>query len=254
MRTGFLLLLLAPALGGQTSLALLTDFEGPSSARVVTVMHDELTRIMKPLGWNLEWHALANRPAVLPRFVILSFRGVCRMETGFLENPESPTLATTQTSEGHVLPFSTVECNKIRSQLAHHSGIRDADAILGRAMGRIVAHELYHFLLQTRDHTKQGIAIAVQTARELTAADFRFDELSSIRLRISSGTEPTILKDQAQAELQSPGSQPQPVERAGILPEVCGIHVGDGRTEVGRVGQVIPFRPELQLGLFRYHE
>jgi hypothetical protein len=38
---------------------------------------------------------------------------------------------------------------------------------LGRAVGRVIAHEIGHVLLRTRDHTARGLMRAVQYAREL---------------------------------------------------------------------------------------
>jgi hypothetical protein len=186
MRTGFLLLLLAGIVTGQSPLALLTDFERPASSRAVTAMHDEVSRIMGPLGWKLEWHALAEAPAALPRFVILSFKGVCRVQSGFSMDDESSALGTTQANHGHILPFSSVECDRVRSLLPGLRFDPESDAVLGRALARVIAHELYHVLLQTGKHATHGVANSFQTTRELTAAEFRFDELSSLSLKASA--------------------------------------------------------------------
>ncbi len=255
MRTVLLFAVLARTLAGQTPLALLTEFEHPSSDRTVTVMREELSRIMAPLGWRLEWHTLAHAPTVLPRYMIVSFKGACGMQTGFLEETESLTLASTETRGTRILPFSTVECDTIRHLLPALYRTREADAMLGRAIGRLIAHELYHFLLQTRGHSKQGIATAVQTRKELTAADSRFDELSSaMLLLVSSGEERTRLEHQAKTELQRTSAKTLSVQGAGVLAEVGRVDVRDRITEMGRVGQVIPFRPEFQFGLLRNHE
>ncbi|MCU1263483.1 MAG: hypothetical protein JWO80_6368 [Bryobacterales bacterium] len=194
MRTGLLLLLLTAVLPGQSPLALLTDFERPASERAVVAMHEEVARIMGPLGWQPEWHALEEAPSTLPLFVILSFKGVCRVQTGFSQDPDSLTLASTEVSGTHVLPFSSVECNKVRSLLPGLRWDRESETVLGRALGRVIVHELYHFLLQTRKHAAKGIANAFQTSRELTAAEFRFDELSSFKLRDSAVPRPIILE------------------------------------------------------------
>lgn len=39
--------------------------------------------------------------------------------------------------------------------------------VLGRIIGRVVAHEIGHWLLQTRDHSSSGLMRAVQQTREL---------------------------------------------------------------------------------------
>ena len=42
-------------------------------------------------------------------------------------------------------------------------------------MGRLLAHELYHLLLQTRTHSATGIAKAVYTPKALLAPSLRFE-------------------------------------------------------------------------------
>ena len=57
--------------------------------------------------------------------------------------------AFTHVSDGNVLPFSEVECDKIASSIRPEmskSQWHDRDSVLGRAMGRVLAHELYHML------------------------------------------------------------------------------------------------------------
>ncbi len=209
MRVLCWLTLAAQTVLAQSPLAILTNFDKPASSVAMAAMRNELARIMLPLGWDLEWHGAANAPQNLPRFVVLSFKGVCRVQTGFI--PEQPTdaLATTEVNGTHILPFSNVECNQVRKLLPGLLHNRESELVLGKALGRVVAHELYHFLLQTKKHAVKGIADSYQTTRELTAAEFRFDELSS-----------RVLKHQAETELQRSGAQSESVQRAGVLPEI----------------------------------
>lgn len=56
--------------------------------------------------------------------------------------------------------------------------IMQRDSLLARAMGRALAHELGHYLLASKVHTKQGLMKAVLTAVELFSANssaFRID-------------------------------------------------------------------------------
>jgi hypothetical protein len=49
--------------------------------------------------------------------------------------------------------------------------IAQRETLLGRAMGRALAHELGHYLLASKDHTTRGLMKAVLTAAELFAPD-----------------------------------------------------------------------------------
>jgi hypothetical protein len=55
--------------------------------------------------------------------------------------------------------------------------------LLGRAMARVLAHEMYHFLTNTGKHSSTGIAKSTYSAGELTAQYLRFElaELEAIR-------------------------------------------------------------------------
>jgi hypothetical protein len=46
----------------------------------------------------------------------------------------------------------------------------------GRALGRILAHELYHILANTQHHGRAGVAKESYTVADLPCADFEFEE------------------------------------------------------------------------------
>jgi hypothetical protein len=58
-----------------------------------------------------------------------------------------------------VLPFAEVSCDRIAKAVATAmwGGERkEADRLLGRALGRVLAHELYHILGKTHEHNADG--------------------------------------------------------------------------------------------------
>lgn len=66
-----------------------------------------------------------------------------------------------------------------------------SDAVLGRVLGRALAHEIGHFLLRTTRHSPQGLMRAQQPARELVDPDRRGFALSSDEVtRLVSRTSP----------------------------------------------------------------
>jgi hypothetical protein len=54
------------------------------------------------------------------------------------------------------------------------------DLILGRALGRVLAHEVGHFLLRTRQHTAAGLMRSVQRAGDLVEPSRRGFTLSPV--------------------------------------------------------------------------
>ena len=94
-------------------------------------------------------------------------------------------LGTSLVSGGQVMPFSEVECDQVRKTLAYEgrSTEMDRQCALGRAMGRVVAHELYHVLACTTKHAGNGLARATQTLRDMISGTLGFnkDEAAAIR-------------------------------------------------------------------------
>src|SRR5205809_710381 len=57
--------------------------------------------------------------------------------------------------------------------------------VLGRALARVIAHELYHIVAGTADHQDSGVAKAVFSAQDLTDIRFEFDSASISRMQLS---------------------------------------------------------------------
>lgn len=174
-----------------SSVALFVDFEHPASAAIVSSMETEVDRILSPSGLQFEWHALsdAQKTAAFADLAVAHFKGVCGMhpESGTGHRPYKPvTLATTPVSDGHVLPFTEIECGTIGRYLEPDLQVlpaRDRDAALGRAMGRVLAHELYHIFGGTQKHAARGVASAYHSRDELLAPEFNFREEESDMFR-----------------------------------------------------------------------
>ena len=87
-------------------------------------------------------------------------------------------LGWTHLSDGVILPFSDIDCDGIRRFV--QSGLlrvdtRNQEETYGRAVGRVLAHELYHVFANTPHHGTQGVAKAAYTARELLSKVFHFE-------------------------------------------------------------------------------
>jgi hypothetical protein len=102
-------------------------------------------------------------------------------------------LATTAITDGHVLPFSSLNCTaltrSVSAALAKDAGAR-RDFLYGRAMARVVAHELYHVLLRTTEHARSGVARSCFTTGDLLSERFEFESATSERLFTGSESTP----------------------------------------------------------------
>jgi hypothetical protein len=151
-------------------------------------MKKELTSIMGATGMTIRFKALTDvKPA--DRFVeivIVRFRGRCLMEPRQARTNWSGTLAFTHSSDGDVLPFVDVGCDRVREVIydAYWRHGDEADRRLGRALARVVAHELYHVLANTTRHSSDGIARPRLSKDDLVAEKLVFDADDLEKMRV----------------------------------------------------------------------
>lgn len=173
-------------------IAVFVDFENQPSSASVSQMKQEVATILKPSGLLLDWRTLNSRSAgeSFPDLVVLKFKGSCQVRNPAMDSELGPAveggaLATTVVSDGRVLPFSDVRCNEIQRYLAPNlAGVNSPkqEEMYGRALGRVVAHELYHIFAATETHGKDGVARSFHTRRDLTGKQFRFSQKETAAL------------------------------------------------------------------------
>jgi hypothetical protein len=117
--------------------------------------------------------------------IVSEFRGICEVPRPgtILAPPEAGAiLASTAVSDGEVLPFIGVDCVTVARLLAPALPNEAArrNFLYGRALGRVVAHELFHALTGTREHDDSGIAKHSFRASDILAEHFEF-ELATLR-------------------------------------------------------------------------
>jgi hypothetical protein len=161
--TTTLFLCTIPALRADTlpNLTVLLSVDGKASAAALSEMKSELNSIMKETGRNLDVR-LRSQTAPNETFndvVLVKLKGTCKMERMIPYMDERGPLAWTHSTDGTILPFAEVSCDRIANAVAGAlwGGERkQADKLLGRAMGRVLAHELYHILGKTHEHNADG--------------------------------------------------------------------------------------------------
>ena len=175
------------------TLTVVLDFRGPHSPQAVGEMRRETEGILKDSGMRLDWR---NREQAagdsFADVVLIQFRGSCAVEPPPYRydelGPVGP-LAITYSTDGAIQPFSRVECDKVAASVrsAMWGGeYAQANVMLGRALGRVLAHELVHMLTRSGDHGRAGVTKPGLSPQQLTGASLPLDsdELARLRHRI----------------------------------------------------------------------
>ncbi len=190
-RIAFCLVLAAlPILGqvpeGQVpDIALYYDFEHQPPPVVQNALEGETVAILTPMRQTIEWRSLAKvRPGeVATELAVVTFKGSCDLLQPLPRASRQRTLGLTHITDGAILPFSDIDCDRIRLFLdkeLQHRRPADRDGIFGRAIGRVVAHELYHIFANTTHHATAGIARSAFTVKDLIKDSFRLEEAAAL--------------------------------------------------------------------------
>jgi hypothetical protein len=168
-------------------LTVVLDFDGSHSTRSVQQMKQEAEDIFKGTGIHLNWRDRAEiGSSFSDDLVVIRFKGNCTLDpTLALEEQRGP-LAFAHNSDGEVLSFSEVECERVASSVQSAMFGDDfarPDYLMGRALGRVVAHELVHILTRSAAHGEEGVTQAAFTGRDLIGAPLRLSRSEVERLR-----------------------------------------------------------------------
>ena len=169
-------LAVAPVVHSQT-LTMILDFETPYSRPAIAGMKHELERVMRDSGYTFDWRVRGEVAGdSFSNLIALRFKGKCVMgPPGYLYDERGP-LAFTYTTDGVIQPFADVDCDKVASTIRSAlwgGDYQHADELLGRALGRVVAHELVHMLARSDKHGRDGIARESLSARRLIAPELK---------------------------------------------------------------------------------
>lgn len=166
---------LIPALRAESlpSLTVLLSVDGNASTSALNELKHELSSIMKDSGRTLDvrLREQAGPTETFDDVVLVKLKGTCKMEHLIPFMDERGPLAWTHSTDGNILPFAEVSCDRIANAIAGAlwGGERkQADKLLGRALGRVLAHELYHILGKTHEHNTDGsVAKEALSAKQL---------------------------------------------------------------------------------------
>ena len=172
--------LFASHAGATTGITLLLQFENKHSEQSVEEMKREMNAIMKHTGLALDFRSLKdfNPNEPVSDLVVVKFSGTCQMEPMPILYDERGPLAFTHSTHGEVLPFSVVACDRVRHSVESAMWGSDrsrADLLLGRALGRVLAHELVHIVAKSSKHGVKGVAKTSLSGGQLIAERLELD-------------------------------------------------------------------------------
>jgi hypothetical protein len=205
-RAALLMVCLALYAGAQNrSLALYAGEANGLSTGALQSARRELDRILGPTGIDMVWKQLGMRKSSeqFDEVVVMTFAGSCSDVP--ISAIQKVALADSSVSNGRVLPFIRVDCGYLASMLA--STLRpltanEREVAFGRALGRVIAHEIYHITGQTTQHQDRGVAKASFSVHDLTAAAFEFDNGGVAQMRPATPASMAASFDEADEVLE----------------------------------------------------
>jgi hypothetical protein len=177
-------------------ITLYTQFQQAPSEAVLEALQDEVETIMAPIGLQFEWRDLSQTGGheVSAELAVVSFKGRCDTVGLMPRSKFEGALGWTHVSDGQILPFTDISCDRVRefvqpTLLTYHS--EDREERYGRALGRVLAHELYHIFANTMRHGSMGVAKESYSVQDLLSDDFQFEGKES-RMLQASRPKPTL--------------------------------------------------------------
>lgn len=189
-----LALVTLPAWGGggpaELPAVLYTTYREPVPAAVERAIEDEVETLMGPLGRHFAWRPIATVKGneISSELAVLTFRGHCDVGSLGTKDLHPGALGWTHVSDGAILPFSEIDCDRIRVFLQRELLFLrplEREEAYGHAVGRVVAHELYHIFANTQHHGADGVGKSAYTVQELLSDEFQFEEKEGDALRSS---------------------------------------------------------------------
>jgi len=187
-------LLLAAALplaaitpANDADVTVIVNFKGSYSPAAIREMQREAGEIIKTSGIQLAWRLRSEAAdSTFNDLVVMTFKGTCIFNPMPVVVDELGPYALTRTAGGEVQPFGEVDCDHVVASLHNamtSSDFAKADLLLGRALGRVVAHELVHMLTKSRQHGKEGVEKAALSGRQLISESLSLSALDVDRLQ-----------------------------------------------------------------------
>jgi hypothetical protein len=156
-------------------------------------MKRESGLILGASGVLLDWRTMGEDSTESNNdLVVMTFKGACEYGMGARSYDEAGPLAVTRMTDGDVLPFGEVDCDRVvgsaRDAMSAGNDFVQGNLLIGRAMGRVVAHELVHMLTKSGLHGTKGVEKPALSGKQLTTGYLPLSAFDIDRLKTSFGS------------------------------------------------------------------
>jgi hypothetical protein len=187
MRLVAICALVFAATASAEGVTIVLEFQGPQNDQSVAEMKREFSGIMRDSSLTFDFKSRAEADnQSYSNLVVVRFKGTCVLKpVPYLYDERGP-LAFTYSTEGEVQPFTEVKCDQVtravRSAMSGSDFAR-ADLLMGRALGRVLAHEVVHILTKSGAHGHDGVAKTALSGTQLIAPELRLEPEDVNRIR-----------------------------------------------------------------------
>jgi hypothetical protein len=182
----------APAAGPATPpirIGLHVSSENPISAPVLAAFERETAFLLDIHPLEIHWHGTENpiNQETFDRLIMIRLTGPCSPHARAPKRPARGPLGITHVSDGHILPFVEADCGRIllAASRLRIRPFRLCPQSLGRALGRIIAHEIGHVLSESEEHDQHGLSKPSLTPAELFLPGIAFPRAARERILAS---------------------------------------------------------------------
>jgi hypothetical protein len=186
----------------QTRISVLTSFDQRPDEAAAEWMQQETERLFSDAGLRFSWQHEKpfNHLGATDLVIWVRFHGECSIDSGAVTAAAPGALASIEMQDREIRPFITVDCDGAAAMVRRNRGSLSGTLLtrrFGRALGRLVAHELYHYLTQSAVHDGSELFGSVMSARSLISETLRFKAaeidsvLHGLRGRTNSGLQVT---------------------------------------------------------------
>lgn len=177
-------------------ITLYIQFQQPPSDGLLKALQEEVELIMTPIGLYFQWRDLGKAAGheVSAELAVVTFKGKCDVSNLVTGGRFEGALGWTHVSDGQILPFTDIGCDSVRDFTQSALLLlrpADREAKYGRALGRVLAHELYHIFANTLRHGSMGVAKESYSVPNLLSDDFQFEGKES-RLLQANRPKPAV--------------------------------------------------------------
>jgi hypothetical protein len=179
------------------TLALAAHAEQQLPAEITSALLEELRRIFLAAGLEPEWHQMPGTIELTSVWepVSIYLHGDCRLKGLSPGGRATGGLAYVEKTDGELRPHIHVDCGKVSRFIAReitNLHLQQSELTMGRALARILAHELFHYLTKTSDHGDSDLFASTMPCDVLLKRQVQFLDEELFRLRNATDSARTM--------------------------------------------------------------